>query len=446
MANGAATTGIFSMIPKLWAPKRPEPSYPTLPKVDAHNQTAVKGVYAVGEVAGTPLVKLGLNAGHDLVTRLAGELKQQKSGDDIYDLIIVGAGSSGLGAASAAKDLGLQTVVLEANHLAETVYTMTRGKWLFAEPDNEPLRSSMWFEECTRETLLERWADQVKEKELDIRTFEKVEDIRRDGDEMTVVSTKNTYRGKRVILAIGKSGNPRKAGVPGEVEFGAKIDHRLIEPDKHKDQDIFIYGGGDVALECALTLCETNRVTLATIDQEFIYPKKRNIDKVMAAVDEGRITLHFDAWLKEIGKDEVVFTRGGRNGEEERIKNDHVFEMIGAELPLPFFEKVGIRMEGAWTGGRWAALFAMFIFVYSLYALKSYGKGLTAWPFESLIAPETFDAWLGSIFKIAFAPFAWLFTEQAYRDILADRGFQQGYLYSGLYTVVMAIFGYEASG
>jgi hypothetical protein len=48
------------------------------------------------------------------------------------------------------------------------------------------------------------------------------------------------------------------------------------------------------------------------------------------------------------------------------------------------------------------------------------------------------------MFSVAFAPFAWMFSTAARADIAADRGYQQGYLYSGLYIAVMLIFGYEA--
>ncbi|NNE43715.1 MAG: NAD(P)-binding domain-containing protein, partial [Gemmatimonadetes bacterium] len=329
----------------LVAGKRPEPSYPRLPRVAKDGETTVPGLYAVGEIAGTPLIKYGLNEGHDLVVRLKAELDAAgPAPDGVLDLVIIGAGAAGLSAAATAKDLGLTCVVLEANHLAETVYTMTKGKLIFAEPEGVEKKGPLWFEECTREELLERWAAQVEEMGLDVRTFEKVEDIRREGDVLTVRTTRGTYRGRRVVLAAGKAGNPRKAGVPGEVEHGEKIDHRLIDPDRHRDQDILVYGGGDVALEGALSLCENNRVTLVTIDSGFTYPKKRNIDQVMEKVAEGKIALHFDSWLKSVGPADVTFSVGGRNGEARTVPNDHVFEMIGAELPLKFFEKVGIRL------------------------------------------------------------------------------------------------------
>lgn len=430
---------------KLFGPKRPEPSYPRLPAVTDKGETTVAGLYAVGEIAGTPLVKYGLNEGHELVQRLAPELKDEAAQDGVLDLLVIGAGAAGLGAAAAAKKLDLSCTVLEANHLAETVYTMTKGKVIFAEPEGVDNESEMWFEECTKEELLERWGTQVEELGLDVRTFEKVENVERKGDELVVSSNKDEYRAKRVILAAGKAGNPRKADVPGEVEFAEKIDHRLIDPDLYSDQDIFIYGGGDVALEAAILLADDNRVTMVTIDSEFTYPKKRNIDALMEKVDAGKVDLHFDSHLKEIKADQVVFAEGGSDGEEKTVPNDHVFEMIGAELPLKFFKKIGIRLENTWTWRRWAYLAACFLFVYTLYALKSYGKNSpTAWPFEDLISPAKYDAVLNNVFAVAFKPFAWIFTQEAYRDILGNRGFQQGYLYSGLYSIIMLVFGWQA--
>ena len=445
---GPARRNLVSMLSSarlLFRPKRPEPSYPRLPDVDEHGQTSVRGVYAVGEIAGTPLIKLGLNAGHDLVARLATELKNAgPAPDGAIDLLIVGAGSSGLGAAAAAQDVGLSAVVVEANHLAETVYTMTKGKLIFAEPEAAPKKGRMWFEECTREQLLERWAAQVEEFGLDVRTHEKVEGITRRGELLEVATDKETYRARRVILSMGKAGNPRKAGVPGEVEHASKIEHRLIDPDVYRDRDVLIYGGGDVALEAALALKEHNRVTLATIDAELTYPRKRNIDALRSAEAAGAVTVRLGTALTSIGEGEATLTATGTNSGGQTIANDVVFEMIGAELPLSFFAKIGVRLENTWHWKRWAVLFTVFLGVYSLYSLKSYGKGSVAWPFEGWIAAASYDGNLRSLFEVAFAPFAWIFRPEAYADILADRGFQQGYLYSLLYTIVMVVFGYQA--
>jgi thioredoxin reductase/Pyruvate/2-oxoacid:ferredoxin oxidoreductase delta subunit len=451
--------GLKSFTDTLFEPKKPEPSYPVLPAADEKGQSSVAGVYLVGEVAGTPLIKLGLNAGNDMVERLASDIRDESSGEiapvDLYDFVIIGAGAAGLGAASRAQELGMKAVVIEANHVAETVYTMTKGKILFAEPETVPLKGSMWFEECSKEELLQKWNEQIEAKKLNIHDFEKVTDIRRRNGVLEVESQKATYKARRVILAAGKAGNPRKAGVDGEVQNAARIAHRLLDPDDYQNQRVAIYGGGDVALEAALTLCEHNEVTLVTIDKEFVYPKKRNVDKLTAAA-EGKLTIYMDSYLSQVGADSITFNAGAPDGPSTAIGNDFVFEMIGAELPTPFFKKVGIKLEGEWNRNRWLTLMGIFLFVYALYALKKFGlyrhidtgellgHKIAAWPFDRLISPEAYDHVIQPIFRLAYLPFSWLFNQQALVDMMADRGFQQGYLYSLLYTIVMAVFGYEA--
>jgi thioredoxin reductase/polyferredoxin len=413
--------------------------------VDESGESTVPGVYLVGEVAGVPLIKLGLNSGHDIIEQLAPSIREERdSSKDVLDVLIIGAGAAGLGATVRAEELGLSYVTLEANHIAETVYTMTKGKVLYAEPHSVPNKSSLWFEECGKETLLERWRAEIEQRGLHINEFEKVEDFKRSSGSLWVKSNKSEYRARRIVLAVGKAGNPRKAGVPGEVEYAARISHRLLDPDDYNKENILIYGGGDVALEAAIELCDRNEVTLATIDREFFCPKKRNIDALKAKQAEGRVTVHMDSHLVAVGSSDVILSQGGREGPRQTIPNNFLFEMIGAELPTPFFKRVGIKLDNEWNLKRWLYLGAMFAFVYSLYALKSYGKGVSAWPYSRLIEPTTYDSFLLRMLEVAFAPCAYVFSSQAYADILTDRGYQQGYLYSLLYTVIMLWFGFEA--
>lgn len=119
----------------LFAAKKPEPSYPRLPRVRENGESSVRGVYLIGEVGGTPLIKLGLNQGVEVIERINQELggPQEGSGEELYDVVIIGAGSSGLGAAMRAHELGLRYVVLESERVAMTVVNMYKGKLLFAD-------------------------------------------------------------------------------------------------------------------------------------------------------------------------------------------------------------------------------------------------------------------------------------------------------------------------
>ncbi|MCO5168726.1 MAG: NAD(P)/FAD-dependent oxidoreductase [Planctomycetes bacterium] len=430
----------LALLRRLVAPRRPEPSYPDLPVVSPAGESSRPGVYLAGEVAGTPLIKLGLNQGHALAERLHQELGPPDPTDpDLLDVVIVGAGAAGLGAAMRCHELGMRYVVLDAGRVASTVVNMYKGKVLFAEPAGVPLNSSLWFEECTREQLLARWQEQLHQAGLQVREHTRVSDVRGAPGAFVVVTDRGEHRARRVLLALGKAGNPRKAGVPGEQEHAARVLHHLADPDAFDGRRVFVYGGGDVAAEAALALCKRNRVTMVTVDPALTFPRKRNVDALLAEQAAGRLELHLGSRLARIEPDAVTFVDAG--GQERTVQNDVVFEMIGAELPLPLFRRVGVRLERDWPLGRFLALALVALLVYSLYALKKYPEAPYSWPFDRLIAPATYDAVLRPTFEVAFAPFAWLFDPEAYAVLRRTRWFQQGYLYSGLYTVLMCVFG-----
>ena len=427
----------------MFGAKPPDPSYPVLPEIGENLESSIPGLYLTGDIGGTPLIKLGLNEGVDLANRLRAELGPPTETDpELLDVVIVGAGSSGLGAAMRAHELGMRYVVLESDRIATTVHNMYKGKILFAEPDVVPNRSGMWFEECTREELLERWQRQVDSAGLAVHEHEKVKDVKQQDGHFVVETPRRVYRARRVILAVGKVGNPRKAGAAGEAEQAGRIHHHLVDPDRYAGKRIFIYGGGDVAAEAALALCETNDVTLVTVDEALTFPRKRNVDALLAAQAAGRLALHLASTLVRIEAASVTFRDAG--GDEQTIANDVMFEMIGAELPLPLFRRIGIRLEGDWYVRRWVYLGLTFLFAYSLYGLKKFPELPFAWPFNHLFSIESFTGVVGQMFAIAFLPFSWMFQEQAKQDIGNTLWFQQGYLYSLLYTALFTAFAFQA--
>jgi hypothetical protein len=135
----------------LVAPRGPELSYPVLPEIRESGENNVPGLYLAGEAAGTPLIKLGLNEGVRIAELVNRELRGASREDpELLDLFIVGAGSSGLGAACRAHELGLRYAAVDSERMANTVVTMFKGKLLLAEPEDVANESSLWFEECTR--------------------------------------------------------------------------------------------------------------------------------------------------------------------------------------------------------------------------------------------------------------------------------------------------------
>lgn len=404
-----------------------------LPLLSEAGQSNVSGLFMIGEISGTPLIKLGLNSGVELIDHLAPQLLSSKSDPsidqpdgDVIDVLIVGAGSSGLGAADRCDQLGLKYVVIEQQRVGQLIRNFTKGKPLYAEPENVELKSRLWFEECSKEELLAKWEQQIPELGLKINEFEQVTDIQRkpDTDSFKISTDKGTYQARRVVLAIGMAGNPRKLRVDGEVEQAARISQNVADPDEWNDNDLLVFGAGDVACEAAVVLADRgNRVTLAAPDAEFVYPKKRNIDAVMERVQQGKINLCLSHKAAEIRDNEIDIVHTGTN-ETTTVKYDHIFRCIGSDLPLKFFDRIGVKLERTWDFRRWAILVFSFFFCYTIYGVKK-----PAWPFAS---GDLLASWPGKI--SAMTPS--IFGQGIYIDPV--------FWYACAYSLVMTYFGLKA--
>ncbi|MCH9002888.1 MAG: NAD(P)-binding domain-containing protein [Planctomycetes bacterium] len=404
-----------------------------LPILDANGQSNVRGLYMVGEIAGIPLIKLGLNAGVAVIDRLADELPQTKDDPsvnrpegELLDVLIVGGGSSGLGAADRCAQLGLSYVVIEQQRTAQLIRDFTKGKPLFAEPEGVPLDSRLWFEECSKEELLAKWDAQIPELGLKINEYEQVGDIQRrpDTDSFRVTTDKRTYDTRRIVLAIGMAGNPRKLQVPGETEHAAKISQNVVDPDEWRDKDLLVFGAGDVACEAAIALADRgNRVTMAAPDKEFTFPKKRNVDAVAERARAGTIKLHLSHKAVEIRASDVDIAHTVTN-EKTTVPCDHMFRCIGADLPLKFFDRIGVKLERTWDLKRYAVILFAFLICYTIYGVKK-----PAWPFAPGDALQSWPAYVSF-----FTP---KIMGQAVR-------INPVFWYAFAYSLVMTVFGIKA--
>ena len=321
------------------------------PALTKNKESSVKGLYVIGDLAGAPVIKLAMAQAIEVVTHLKAlpEMHERADGE-MLDLLVVGAGASGLNAALAARDEGWRVVVLEKGKIANTIENFPEGKWVYAEPDSTPAEGKLWLDGARKEELVARWRQIVTDNDLDVRVEEPLESLERQGDGTFVCSTpKATYRAKKVILATGQRGNPRKLGVPGEE--AEHVYHRLYAPKHYRGEDVLVVGGGNSAVEAALTLAEQNRVTLSYRGAEFSRLFKDNRKAIDAAIADGRIDVLFHSHVEELGQREAVLRIEGPGEPEIRtVPMEHAFVLIGAELPVRFLKKLGIRLENEWAG------------------------------------------------------------------------------------------------
>lgn len=207
-------------------------------------------------------------------------------------------------------------------------------------PVEFPMYGKFKKTELSKENLLAFWDKVLHRADFKVRTGQKVEDIKRGPDGLfTVVSQDSQYRSHAVILALGRTGTPRKLGVTGEDL--PKVMYRLIEADHYINKQILVVGGGDSAVEAAMGLAHQvgNKVTLAYRGGQFSRIKERNSQRIADGMKSGKIEVLFNSNPIEFKEQTVVLDVAGQPRE---IRNDFVWIFAGGTPPNDFLKKIGV--------------------------------------------------------------------------------------------------------
>jgi thioredoxin reductase len=174
-----------------------------------------------------------------------------------------------------------------------------------------------------------------------VRTREKAETIRRGEDgTFTIDTNQGIYASRAVVLALGRTGTPRKLGVKGE-EL-PKVMYRLVEADHYINKRILVVGGGDSAIEAAMGLAHQpgNQVTLSYRKDTFTRIKDRNAKRIADCIRSGKIKVVFNSMPVEFRPEAVLLQT---EGQVQEIANDYVWIFAGGTPPNEFLKQVGVQ-------------------------------------------------------------------------------------------------------
>ncbi|MFN8005744.1 MAG: NAD(P)-binding domain-containing protein [Terriglobia bacterium] len=189
--------------------------------------------------------------------------------------------------------------------------------------------------------MLAFWNSILGRAEFKVRAKESVEDIQKGADGVfQIKTTLGIYRARAVVLALGRTGTPRKLGIQGE-EL-SKVMYRLIEADHYINKKILVVGGGDSAIEAAMGLGSQkgNKVVLSYRKGSFTRLKERNASRLTECINAGTVQVVFNSSPREIKEDSVELDV---NGELLEIRNDYVWIFAGGEPPNDFLRKIGVQ-------------------------------------------------------------------------------------------------------
>ena len=316
-----------------------------VPEIDENFQTAVVGQYLIGEVAGKPLVKNAANLGRVVIEHMLQTGMQPGAlgaGETNVDVAIVGSGPGGLSAALTCIQKGLSYVVLEKEQMiASTISRYPKGKLVMAEPYDTQNMSLLPVFDAGKEQLIPIWSEVIERVGLKIKQGESVETVSKAADGVFEVrTTVASYRAQRMVLSIGTRGKPRTLQVPGENL--PKIYSLLEDPDDWRGKSVLICGGGDSACEAALALADAGaKVMISYRGKGFNRAAPKNKSAIEAYASQGRIKAKLGSQI--INFDAETVTLGLNDGSQKRYPNDAAFVLIGADPPIAWLEKVGVK-------------------------------------------------------------------------------------------------------
>ncbi|MEZ4960363.1 MAG: YpdA family putative bacillithiol disulfide reductase [Saprospiraceae bacterium] len=264
----------------------------------------------------------------------------------ILDLLIIGAGPSGLACAIEAEKKKLDYLIVEKGVLVNSIFRFPANMTFFStslklEIGEVPFISHV--DKPTRKEALEYYRRIYESWKLKVRLYEEVLGMERQPDGFYEITTsKNKYQARAVVVATGFYDKPRLMGVPGEDL--PKVKHFYDEAHPYVGQKVLVVGAANSACDVALeTFYKGSEVTMA-IREGGIYEKVKywirpNIEN---RIEEGSIKAFFNTTVKAIRPHEVVLdTPEG----EVVVENDFVLAMTGYQPDFEFLEKIGIRFN-----------------------------------------------------------------------------------------------------
>lgn len=271
---------------------------------------------------------------------------------DRLDVLVIGAGPTGLACAIEAQRVGLRVALVDKGCLCNSLFhypahmtffttseLLEIGGIPFPSPNAKP----------TRDEALEYYRKVASHFRLDVRPYQRVERVTgADGDFRLSLRDRfarpSSIRARKLIVATGYYDLPNTLGIPGE-EL-PKVHHYYDDPHPFSGQDVLVIGGKNSAAIAALELWRHGaRVTLVhrgpELHRHVKYWIKPDIEN---RIKNGEIAAHFHARVTSIDLDDVrLETPQG----ELRLKNDFVFALTGYHPDFEFLASLGVEQKGA---------------------------------------------------------------------------------------------------
>jgi len=281
-------------------------------------------------------------AGH--IVNGSDQQEARRGKDGAYDALVVGAGPAGISATLRLLEAGLRVLLVDQETFGGTIMHYPRAKVVMTGDLPLPLVGTLKRRTMSRERLVELWADIQTRFSVPFKSHQLVRTVAAAPDGMWVVrSDTEEFRTANVVLALGTRGSPRRLGVPGE-EL-PKVHYRLLEPQEFAGKHTLVVGGGNSAVETALSLSDFGGCASVSISyrrDQFVRCRSDNRRRIEEALAQGSVRALMSTEVLRIEPDRVALGSGG--SAPQVLANDAIIAQLGGTSPSEVLKSFGIEL------------------------------------------------------------------------------------------------------
>jgi thioredoxin reductase (NADPH) len=269
---------------------------------------------------------------------------------EIVDLLVIGAGPTGLACAIEAQRAGFTALLVDKGCLCNSLFHYPSNMTFFTTPElleigNMPFSSPN--QKPNRNEALEYYRKVAEHYRLDIRQYENVERVHGADGNFTVHTADRfgrmlQHRARKLVIATGYYDLPNFVGIPGEGL--SKVKHYYHEPHPFYGLDVLVIGGKNSAAIAALDLWRHGaKVTLVHRGAEMHrHVKYWILPDINNRIKNGEIKAYFNSNVTNIAEDDVtVSTPKGAI----TVANHFVFALTGYHPDFSFIERLGVILD-----------------------------------------------------------------------------------------------------
>ena len=262
-----------------------------------------------------------------------------------FDVLIIGAGPIGLACGIEAGKNNLKYIIIEKGSIVNSIFNYPANMTFFSTSERIEIGDVPFVShgvKPTRKEALEYYRRVKGAYDLNVITYERVLEIEKKTDLFRVLTDKNKYTARNIIIATGYYDNPNFLNVKGESL--KKVKHYFDEPHPYAYHKTIVAGAGNSAVDVALELFRVGAEVTMVIREDKIKPSIKYWVKpdIENRIKENSIKAFFESEIEEVKEKSVVIKTPGGLLE---IENDFVFAMTGYHSDIEFLIKTGIDLD-----------------------------------------------------------------------------------------------------